>query len=69
MPEPAEAPGVVSRRKRFPLSPMDEGEAIEQMDLLGHSEFFIFLDADTNAVNVLYRRRDGSLGLIETEIG
>ena len=69
VPEPAEAPGVVSRRKRFPLSPMDEGEAIEQMDLLGHSEFFVFLDADTNAVNVLYRRRDGSLGLIETEIG
>jgi putative sigma-54 modulation protein len=68
-PEPAEASGIVSRRKRFPLSPMDEGEAIEQMDLLGHSEFFVFLDADTNAVNVLYRRRDGSLGLIETEIG
>jgi putative sigma-54 modulation protein len=68
-PEPAEASGIVSRRKRVPLSPMDEGEAIEQMDLLGHSEFFVFLDADTNAVNVLYRRRDGSLGLIETEIG
>jgi putative sigma-54 modulation protein len=59
----------IKRRKRFMLSPMDENEAIEQMSLLGHEDFFVFLDVDTNNTHVLYRRRDGSLGLIETEIG
>lgn len=58
----------VTRRKRFMITPMDEREAIEQMSLLGHEDFFIFLNADTNQVNVLYRRRDGTLGLIEPEI-
>jgi putative sigma-54 modulation protein len=58
----------IVRRKRFMLTPMDEREAIEQMDLLGHEDFFIFLNAETNQVNVLYRRRDGTLGLIEPEI-
>ena len=58
---------VIVRRKRFALTPMDENEAIEQMELLGHS-FFVFFNADTNAVNVLYRRRDGTYGLIEPEL-
>jgi hypothetical protein len=35
--------------------------------LLGHEEFFVYLDSVTNSVHVLYRRRDGELGLIETE--
>jgi putative sigma-54 modulation protein len=60
---------VIARRKRFILLPMNEMEAIEQMLLLGHESFFVFYNADTNAVNVLYRRRDGSYGLIEPEIG
>lgn len=60
---------VIVRRKQFRLSPMNEYEAIEQMQLLGHENFFIFYNADTNAVNVLYRRRDGDYGLIEPEIG
>ena len=47
---------------------MDEREAIEQMSLLDHEDFFLFLNSGTNQVNVLYRRRDGSLGLIETDI-
>jgi putative sigma-54 modulation protein len=47
---------------------MDESEAVEQMELLGHTDFFVFLDVASNAVNVLYRRRDGTLGLIETEV-
>lgn len=64
-----ESEPVIARRKRFVLIPMDEMEAIEQMELLGHEDFFIFYNANTNAVNVLYRRRDGSYGLIETEIG
>jgi putative sigma-54 modulation protein len=50
------------------LPPMDEREAIEQMSLLGHEDFFIFLNVETNKLNVLYRRRDNTLGLIEPEI-
>jgi len=59
---------VIVRRKRFLLQPMDELEAIEQMGLLGHERFFVYLDAARGLVNVLYKRRDGSYGLIETEI-
>jgi putative sigma-54 modulation protein len=47
---------------------MSEPEAIEQMRLLEHEDFFIFLNEAGNQVNLLYRRRDGSLGLIESEI-
>jgi putative sigma-54 modulation protein len=61
-------PAIV-RRKHFMLSPMDEFEALEQMELLGHQSFFIFFNANTNKINVLYRRRDGNFGLIEPEIG
>ncbi len=60
---------VIVRRKRFTLLPMDEAEALEQMKLLGHDNFFVFYNANTNAINVLYRRRDGAYGLIEPEIG
>ncbi len=60
---------AVVRRKRFELVPMSEAEAIEQMQLLGHDNFFIFYNAETNAVNVLYRRRDGNYGIIEPLIG
>ncbi len=67
--ESAETGPVIARRKTFRLSPMDELEAIEQMLLLGHENFFIFYNANTNAVNVLYRRRDGTYGLIEPAIG
>jgi putative sigma-54 modulation protein len=66
--EDEEAP-LIARRKQFVISPMDESEAIEQMNLLGHEDFFIFFNANTNAINVLYTRRDGSYGLIEPEIG
>ena len=62
------APEVI-RRKKFLLLPMNEAEAIEQMELLGHQDFFIYYDPDGDSINVLYRRRDSSLGLIETEIG
>jgi putative sigma-54 modulation protein len=67
--EPVEARLLIARRKRFMLTPMDENEATEQMDLLGHEDFFVFLHSGTNQVNILYRRRDGTLGLIESEIG
>jgi putative sigma-54 modulation protein len=59
---------VLVRRKKFDVIPMDEMEAIEQMKLLGHDNFFIFCNAKTGAVNVLYRRRDGTYGLIEPYI-
>jgi putative sigma-54 modulation protein len=60
---------IVARRKTFRLPPMDELEALDQMQLLGHENFFIFYNANTNSVNVLYRRRDGSYGLIEPIVG
>lgn len=60
---------VIARRKKFTLIPMDEQEAIEQMRMLGHEDFFVFYNVDTATVNVLYRRRDDSYGLIETVVG
>lgn len=63
-----EKPAIV-RRKSFTIIPMDELEAIEQMKLLEHENFFIFFNANTNAINVLYRRRDGTYGLIEPRLG
>lgn len=60
---------VISRRKTFSLPPMNEMEALEQMIQLGHENFFVFYNADTSAVNVLYRRRDGSYGLIQPTLG
>ncbi len=57
----------VVRRKAFALVPMSEEDAIEQMELLGHDSFFVFLNLESNQVNVLYRRRDGTYGLIETQ--
>ncbi len=70
LPEEAEeAAPIIARRKTFTLVPMDENEALLQMSLLGHENFFIFYNVDTNAISVLYRRRDGSYGLIEPKIG
>ena len=66
--EETEVSPVLVRRKSFDVIPMDEMEAIEQMKLLGHDNFFIFCNAKTGAVNVLYRRRDGTYGLIEPYI-
>ncbi len=65
--EEEEAPTII-RRKKFDLIPMAEEEAIEQMKLLGHDNFFIFYNAKASAVNVLYRRRDGTYGLIEPHV-
>lgn len=64
--EDEEMPKVV-RVKRFSLRPMTVEEAIEQMEMLGHT-FFVFCAAETGEVNVLYRRNDGQLGLIEPEL-
>jgi putative sigma-54 modulation protein len=56
----------VVKTKRFPLKPMALEEAILQMNLLGHS-FFVFTNAETESVNVVYKRKDGEYGLIEPE--
>ena len=55
--------GRVVRIKRFPMEPMTEAEAIEQMELLGHT-FFLFQDADKESLAMLYRRGDGEYGMI-----
>ncbi len=67
--ETGELSPLVARRKKFVLYPMSEDEAAVQMRNLGHDNFFIFYNVKTNKINVLYRRRNGSYGLIEPEIG
>ncbi len=57
----------VVKVKRFPVKPMSVDEAATQMELLGH-DFFIFVNADTGDINLLYRRKDGNYGLIEPEL-
>jgi putative sigma-54 modulation protein len=54
----------VVRTKKFAVKPLDLDEAALQMQLLEH-DFFVFMNSDTGEVNVLYRRKDGQLGLIE----
>ena len=54
----------IVKTKRFALKPMDEEEAIMQMSLLGHN-FFMFYNANTGDINVVYKRMDGNFGLIE----
>ncbi len=62
-----ELPPQIRRVKHFEMVPMDEWEAIEQMELLGH-DFFVFYNVSTDSVNVLYRRRDGGYGLLIPEL-
>ncbi|HEX2766845.1 MAG TPA: ribosome-associated translation inhibitor RaiA [Candidatus Limnocylindria bacterium] len=61
--EPTNGPRVV-KIKRFDMAPMFEEDAIAQMEELGHA-FFVFLDAETDSISVVYRRRDGTYGLIQ----
>ena len=56
----------IVRTKRFGIKPMYPEDACIQMDLLGHA-FFVFCNAETDEVNVVYKRKDGSFGLIEPE--
>ena len=56
----------IVRTKRFGIKPMYPEDACIQMDLLGH-DFFVFCNAETDEVNVVYRRKDGTFGLIEPE--
>jgi putative sigma-54 modulation protein len=61
----SEEPQIV-RTKQFPVKPMTAEEAVLQLELVGH-DFFVFRDADSNEVNVVYRRRQGGYGLIEPQ--
>lgn len=64
--EPQEESIRIVRSKRFAIKPMDPEEACFQMDMSGHS-FYVFWNADTDQVNVVYKRKDGNYGLIEPE--
>ena len=57
---------VIVKTKSINPKPMDMEEAIMQMELIGHS-FFVYLDTESNAVSVIYKRNDGGYGLLETE--
>ena len=59
-------PDIV-KTKRFAIKPMTAEEAAMQMELINH-DFFVFLNQETEEVNVLYRRKDGNYGLIEPEV-
>ena len=65
--EREEQVGVIVRTKRFPVTPMDPEEAIEQMEMLGH-DFFVFYNSVTESICVLYRRRNGDYGLLQPEL-
>ena len=62
--ENGEAEPEIVKTKRFAMKPMPVEEAVMQMDLLDH-DFFVFSNANTNEVNVVYKRNDGNYGLIE----
>jgi len=55
---------IIERRKHFPLKPMDPEEAALSMELLGHS-FFVFRNSVTDEINVIYKRKQGTYGLID----
>ena len=60
-----EEESLISKRKTIDLKPMDEEEAILQMELLGH-DFYIFKNVDTDNISVVYKRKDGKYGIIDT---
>ncbi|MBP3215591.1 MAG: ribosome-associated translation inhibitor RaiA [Clostridium sp.] len=64
--EDAEEEIQIKKVKKFAIKPMDPEEACVQMELLGHN-FFVFLNAETDEVNVVYKRRGNTYGLIEPE--
>ncbi|MBQ1495802.1 MAG: ribosome-associated translation inhibitor RaiA [Bacilli bacterium] len=55
----------IVKRKKLELKPIDEEEAIIEMEMLGHS-FFVYKDVDTNEICILYKRKSGNYGIIET---
>ena len=62
-----EKKGNIVKEKKFKLKPMTVNEAMEEMELLGHN-FYVFLEAKSNTVQVLYLRNDGDFGLIDPTV-
>jgi putative sigma-54 modulation protein len=58
---------LIVKSKQFPVKPMSPDEAVLQLELVGH-DFFVFQNAESGEVNVVYRRRDSSFGLIEPQL-
>ncbi len=56
----------IVKRKKIEMKPMSEEEAIMQMDLVDH-DFFVYKDIDTKKTNVIYKRKEGTYGIIETD--
>jgi len=63
-----EPPALVTKVKRFAIEPMFEEDAVARMEELGHA-FFVFVNAETERIAILYRRRAGDYGLIEPMVG
>jgi putative sigma-54 modulation protein len=63
---PVEGEATIVKTKQFPVKPMTPEEAVLQLELVGH-DFFVFRNAESGEVNVVYRRRDGAYGLIEPQ--
>lgn len=61
-----ESEAKLVKTKTFGVKPMSVDEAMLQLELLGHT-FFVYQDADTNKVNVMYKRKDGNYGLLEPD--
>jgi putative sigma-54 modulation protein len=59
---------VIVKTKQFAVKPMTAEEAVLQLELIGH-DFFVFQNAESSDINVVYRRRDGDYGLIEPQVG
>jgi putative sigma-54 modulation protein len=66
LPVSDESEPVIVKTKQFAVKPMSPEEAVLQLELVGH-DFFVFENAETGEVNVVYRRRDGDYGLIEPQ--
>jgi putative sigma-54 modulation protein len=61
---PEERQAMIVKTKQFVLNPLTPEEAVEQLELVGH-DFFVFRNAESGQINVVYRRRDGDYGVIE----
>jgi putative sigma-54 modulation protein len=65
--EEGEESSRISRIKRFQMEPMDEEEAVDRLEMLGH-EFYVFFNVNQGQINVVYRRRGGDYGVIQPEV-
>jgi putative sigma-54 modulation protein len=66
LPEIDDTAVAITKTKQFTVNPMTPDEAVLQLELVGH-DFFVFRNAESNGINVVYRRRDGRYGLIEPQ--